>query len=187
MNYFLNHDFEDLLIKGRKTAQEALKDSIQEKVNDMGVEILFVGVANLRPPAESPENVIERGSGPGEENHGFSPVPVAAAFEKPIAELEGKIEELRHLSGSEEINIADEVGKLQSKANKLLTQTYSNLSPWQKTQVARHHNRPHALDYIQSWIDGFTPLAGDRSYAEDRGIIFCMGRFRGRSIIIIGT
>ncbi len=89
MNYFLNHNFEDLLIKGRKNAQQVLKENIQQKVNNMGVEILFVGVANLRPPAESPENVIERGSEPappGEEAQGLSPMPVAAAFEKPIAD-----------------------------------------------------------------------------------------------------
>ena len=89
VNYFLNHDFEELLIKGRKTAQQTLKENIQEKVNDMGVEILFIGVANLRPPAESPENVIERGSEPtppGEEGPRLSAMPVAAAFEKPIAD-----------------------------------------------------------------------------------------------------
>ena len=75
-------------------------------------------------------------------------------FEKPIAELEGKIEELRHLIGSDEVNIADEVSKLQSKVDKILVQTYSKLTPWQKTLVARHHDRPHALDYIAQLIDG---------------------------------
>ena len=119
VNYFLNHDFEDLLIKGRKTAQEALKNSIQEKVNDMGVEILFVGVANLRPPAESPENVIERGSGPGEENHGFSPVPVAAAFEKPIADgLFSQLDEFE--AGQEKMRLdaerTNEVGLIEYDA-----------------------------------------------------------------------
>ena len=87
-------------------------------------------------------------------------------FEKPIAELEGKIEELRHLSGSGTVNIADEVGKLQTKVDKLLLQTYSKLTPWQKTQVARHHDRPHAVDYINAWIEGFTPLAGDRAFGK---------------------
>lgn len=108
-------------------------------------------------------------------------------FEKPIAELEGKIEELRHLSGSGEVNIADEVGRLQGKIDKLLAQTYSKLTPWQKTQVARHHDRPHAVDYINTWIDGFTPLAGDRAFADDQAIIGGMGRFRGRTVMIIGT
>ena len=108
-------------------------------------------------------------------------------FEKPIAELEGKIEELRHLSGSGEINIAEEVGKLQTKVDKVLLQTYSNLTPWQKTQVARHNDRPHALDYIQSWVPDFLPLSGDRTYADDQAIIGGMGRFRGRTVMFIGT
>jgi len=108
-------------------------------------------------------------------------------FEKPIAELEGKIEELRHLSGAGEVNIADEVGKLQAKVDKLLVQTYSKLTPWQKTQVARHHDRPHALDYITAWIEDFTPLAGDRAFAEDKAIVGGMGRFRGRTVMVIGT
>ena len=85
VNYFLNHNFEDLLITGRKTAQQMLKDNIQKKVNDMGVEILFVGVANLRPPAESPDSITERGEFE-EEGPKLSPIPVAAAFEMPIAE-----------------------------------------------------------------------------------------------------
>jgi len=108
-------------------------------------------------------------------------------FEKPIAELEGKIEELRHLSGSGEVNIADEVGKLQSKVEKLLAETYSDLTPWQKTLVARHHDRPHAVDYIAAWFDEFTPLAGDRAFADDLAIIAGMGRFRGRTVMVIGT
>jgi len=108
-------------------------------------------------------------------------------FEKPIAELEGKIEELRHLVDSGELNIADEVSKLQAKADKLLTQTYAKLSPWQKAQVARHPDRPHAMDYISGLIDDFTPLAGDRAYAEDKAIVGGLGRFRGGSVVIIGT
>jgi len=108
-------------------------------------------------------------------------------FEKPIAELEGKIEELRHLSGSGEVNIADEVSKLQAKVDKLLVQTYSKLTPWQKTLVARHHDRPHAVDYISAWIEEFTPLAGDRAFADDLAIVGGMGRFRGRTVMVIGT
>ncbi len=108
-------------------------------------------------------------------------------FEKPIAELEGKIEELRHLSSSGEVNIADEVGKLQAKLDRLLVQTYSKLTPWQKTQVARHHDRPHTLDYIQAWFTDFTPLAGDRAFADDPAMIGGIGRFRGRSVVVIGT
>ncbi len=107
-------------------------------------------------------------------------------FEKPIAELEGKIEELRHLAGGGEVNIADEVGKLQGKAEKLLQQTYAKLSPWQKILVARHPERPHSVDYIDALIEDFTPLAGDRLFGEDRAIVGGLGRFRGRSVVVIG-
>jgi acetyl-CoA carboxylase carboxyl transferase subunit alpha len=107
-------------------------------------------------------------------------------FEKSIAELEGKIEELRHLSAGEELNIADEVGKLQAQADRMLRQTYGKLTPWQRVQVARHPNRPHASDYIDALITEFTPLAGDRAYAEDRAIIGGLGRFRGWSVAVIG-
>ncbi len=107
-------------------------------------------------------------------------------FEKPIAELEGKIEELRHLTGDGELNIADEVGKLQTKVERLLAQTYAKLSPWQKTQVARHPDRPNTTDYLDALIDDFTPLSGDRLFAEDRAIIGGLGRFRGRSVMVMG-
>lgn len=107
-------------------------------------------------------------------------------FEKPIAELEGKIEELRHLADTGEINIADEVGRLQGKLQKMLVTTYAKLTPWQKTQVARHPDRPHFLDYVGALVEDFTPLAGDRSFAEDRAIIGGLGRFRGRSVMVIG-
>ena len=107
-------------------------------------------------------------------------------FEKPIAELEGKIEELRHLSDHDSINIAEEVGRLQSKAERLLRQTYAKLSPWQKTLVARHPDRPHFSDYVSHLIDDFTPLAGDRAFAEDAAIIGGLGRFRGYSVMVMG-
>jgi acetyl-CoA carboxylase carboxyl transferase subunit alpha len=107
-------------------------------------------------------------------------------FEKPIAELEAKIEELRHLSGSGDINIAEEVSRLQAKADRLLEQTYSRLTPWQKVLVARHPDRPHFSDYIAALVTDFTPLAGDRAFAEDRAIIGGLGRFRGRSAVVIG-
>ena len=108
-------------------------------------------------------------------------------FEKPIAELEGKIEELRHLSGDSDVNIADEVGRLQGKVDKLLKATYTKLTPWQKAQVARHAQRPHALAYIAQLIDDFTPLAGDRAFAEDSAIVGGLGRFQGRSVVVIGN
>ncbi len=107
-------------------------------------------------------------------------------FEKPIAELEGKIQELRHLSGAGEVNIADEVSKLQTKVDRLLTSAYAKLTPWQKAQVARHSNRPHTVDYLASLIEDFTPLAGDRAFAEDQAIIGGLGRFKGRSVVVIG-
>ena len=107
-------------------------------------------------------------------------------FEKPIAELEGKIEELRHLSGSGDVNIADEVAKLQTKLERLLRSTYAKLTAWQKTQVARHPDRPHTLNYVEVLIEDFTPLAGDRAFAEDRAIVGGLGRFRGFSAVIIG-
>jgi acetyl-CoA carboxylase carboxyl transferase subunit alpha len=106
-------------------------------------------------------------------------------FEKPLAELEGKIEELRHLSNGNDINIADEVTRLEAKVDRLLRQTYAKLTPWQKVQLARHPDRPHGSDYIKELITEFTPLAGDRAFAEDRAIIGGLGRFRGRSVMVI--
>jgi acetyl-CoA carboxylase carboxyl transferase subunit alpha len=107
-------------------------------------------------------------------------------FEKPIAELEGRIAELRHLSETAGTSITDEVIKLQSKANKDLKATYQTLSPWQKTLVARHPDRPHFLDYIESIFTDFMELSGDRSFADDKAIIGGLGRFKGRSVMIIG-
>ena len=114
-------------------------------------------------------------------------MPAFLDFEKPIAEIEGKIEELRHLTEAGELNIADEVGKLQEKVNRLLKQTYSKLTPWQKVQVARHAQRPHFSDCVEALIEDFTPLAGDRAFAEDRAIIGGLGRFRGQAVMIMGT
>jgi acetyl-CoA carboxylase carboxyl transferase subunit alpha len=108
-------------------------------------------------------------------------------FEKPIAELEGKVEELRRLVDEGEVNIAEEVTKLQSKADRLLETTYAKLTAWQKAQVARHANRPHTLNYIDQLVEEFTPLAGDRTFAEDAAIIGGLGRFRGQSIMIMGN
>jgi acetyl-CoA carboxylase carboxyl transferase subunit alpha len=107
-------------------------------------------------------------------------------FEKPIADLEGKIAELRHLSSTSEVNIAEEVGRLQIKLEALLKHTYGRLTAWQKAQVARHVDRPHALDYIRRLITDFTPLAGDRAFAEDAAMVGGLGRLRGRSCLILG-
>ncbi len=106
-------------------------------------------------------------------------------FEKPLAELEGKIEELRHLSNGGDINIADEVARLEAKVDRLLRQTYAKLTPWQKVQLARHPDRPHGSDYVKALISEFMPLAGDRTYAEDSAVIGGIGRFRGRSVVVL--
>lgn len=107
-------------------------------------------------------------------------------FEKPILELEGKISELRHVNSDTQINIADEISRMQHKADKLLKSTYGKLTAAQKVQVARHQNRPHMLDYIEGMIEGFMPLAGDRNFAEDHALIGGLGRFKGQSCIIMG-
>src|SRR5437763_4369265 len=108
-------------------------------------------------------------------------------FERPIAELEGKIEELRHLSVDSGLNIAEEVGRLEAQAGRLLRQSYARLNSWQKVLVARHPDRPHCLDYIAGLISEFVPLAGDRAFAEDPAIVGGIGRFRGRSVMVLGT
>ncbi len=107
-------------------------------------------------------------------------------FEKPILELEGKVKELRLLSDGGELDIAEEVARLEGRASKLLAQTYAKLTAWQKTQVARHADRPHFKDYVETLITDFTPLAGDRLYGEDQAIIGGLGRFRGLSVMVIG-
>jgi acetyl-CoA carboxylase carboxyl transferase subunit alpha len=108
-------------------------------------------------------------------------------FEKPIAELEGKIEELKRLAAEDPaMDIAEEVLKLESKADQLLRDAYAKLTPWQKTLVARHPNRPHFVDYAKALFQDFTPLAGDRSFADDQAIIGGLASFHGRSIMVIG-
>jgi len=108
-------------------------------------------------------------------------------FEKPIAELESKIDELRKMSEAEDLNIAEEVAKLTEKADRQLRATYAKLTAWQKTQVARHPERPKANDFIRALITDWTPLAGDRAFADDAAILSGMGRFRGRSVVVLGT
>jgi acetyl-CoA carboxylase carboxyl transferase subunit alpha len=108
-------------------------------------------------------------------------------FEKPIAELEGKIEELRRLSEPDGLNITEEIVRLTSVADRLLRSTYAKLTPWQKTQVARHPDRPRATDYVLGLITEFTPLAGDRAFAEDAAVIGGLGRFRGQAVVVLGT
>ncbi|MBC6416839.1 MAG: acetyl-CoA carboxylase carboxyltransferase subunit alpha [Rhodospirillales bacterium] len=107
-------------------------------------------------------------------------------FEKPIADLDGKIADLRHLAESDGVNIGEEVRRLQAKSEKLLRSTYAKLTAWQKTQVARHQDRPHLTDYLDTLITDFTPLAGDRLYGEDRAVVGGMGRFHGRAVMVMG-
>jgi acetyl-CoA carboxylase carboxyl transferase subunit alpha len=108
-------------------------------------------------------------------------------FEKPIAELEGKIEELRRMSEPDGINIADEVARLTTVADRQLRTTYARLTPWQKTQVARHPDRPKAQDYIDGLITDFIPLAGDRAFADDAAILGGIGRFNDQPVMVLGT
>lgn len=107
-------------------------------------------------------------------------------FERPLAELEGKIRELRLLGDSGDLNLVDEIHRLQSKAERLLRQTYGKLTPWQKTQVARHAGRPRFGDYVGALIADFTPIAGDRAFGDDSSIVAGLGRFRGFSVMILG-
>ena len=107
-------------------------------------------------------------------------------FEKPILELEAKIAELKNVSSDSTVNISEEIGRLQVKADRLLKQTYTKLTPQQKVQVARHQERPHFLDYVKGFVEDFTPLAGDRNFGEDAALIGGMGRLNGRSVVIMG-
>jgi len=108
-------------------------------------------------------------------------------FEKPVAELEAKIEELRALqSDGDSIAIGEEINRIEGKAALALKELYGGLTPWQKTQVARHPQRPHCLDYISALITDFVPLAGDRKHGEDAAIVGGFGRFGGESICVIG-
>lgn len=108
-------------------------------------------------------------------------------FEKQIADLEGKIRELQSMGdGDESVNLDDDIARLQTKSQQALSDLYKKLNPWQKTQVARHPDRPHLKDYITTLIDDFQPLAGDRGFAEDHAIQAGIGRFRGQSVAVIG-
>jgi len=108
-------------------------------------------------------------------------------FEKSVAELENKIDELRKMSGPDGINIAEEIARLSEKADRQLRTAYAKLTPWQKVQVARHAQRPHTVDYIGALITEFSPLAGDRLFGEDKAIIGGIGRFNGQPVVVIGT
>jgi len=107
-------------------------------------------------------------------------------FEKPVAELDAKADELRATESSDAAAVSDEISRLEVKAALTLKELYEALTPWQKTQVARHPQRPHCLDYVHQLITDFVPLAGDRTFGEDEAIVGGFGRFKGESICIIG-
>jgi acetyl-CoA carboxylase carboxyl transferase subunit alpha len=108
-------------------------------------------------------------------------------FEKPVSDLEGKIQELRSLGERDDgVPVGEEIAKLEAKAQQALAEIYAKLTPWQKTQVARHPDRPHTGDYARNLIDEFMPLAGDRKYGEDGAIVAGLGFFRGRRVAVIG-
>src|SRR5919202_835192 len=108
-------------------------------------------------------------------------------FEKPVAELEAKLEELRALGANHDaVAISDDIGRLEAKAAQALKDLYATLSPWQKTLVARHPERPHFIDYCKTLIADFTPLAGDRKFGEDEAIVGGFGRFRGEPVCVLG-
>ncbi|HEX8389694.1 MAG TPA: acetyl-CoA carboxylase carboxyl transferase subunit alpha, partial [Sphingomonas sp.] len=112
-------------------------------------------------------------------------MPQFLDFEKPIAELQGRIDELRDAAADGTIDIAAEIGRLQAKSDKLLRDTFSRLTPWQKTQVARHPERPHFKHYAAELFDEFVPLAGDRAFADDQAILGGFATFRGRRVMVL--
>ena len=107
-------------------------------------------------------------------------------FEKNIVEIEAKIESLKLLAKDQDVDIAQEVNRLEQKLEKQVKLTYANLTPWQKLQVSRHPQRPHCLDYVHALIEDFTPLCGDRLFGDDEAMIGGIGRFKNISVVVIG-
>ncbi|HEY0044337.1 MAG TPA: acetyl-CoA carboxylase carboxyltransferase subunit alpha [Allosphingosinicella sp.] len=107
-------------------------------------------------------------------------------FEKSVAELDSRIEELRETAEGSDLNIDGDIDRLQAKSDKMLRETYAKLTPWQKTQVARHPDRPHFKDYVAGLIADFMPLAGDRNFGEDQAIVGGLGRLGTRKVVVIG-
>ncbi|MCB1458454.1 MAG: acetyl-CoA carboxylase carboxyl transferase subunit alpha, partial [Nitratireductor sp.] len=108
-------------------------------------------------------------------------------FEKPVADIEGKIHELRDVSESDDtVDLSGEIEKLEIRASETLADLYSKLTPWHKTQIARHPDRPHFNDYLEAFITDLIPLSGDRYFGEDKAVIAGFGRFDGESVAIIG-
>ena len=113
-------------------------------------------------------------------------MPSFLDFEKPVAELQNRIDELRDTAADGTVDIDAEIARLQAKSDKLVRDTYAKLTPWQKTLVARHPERPHFKDYVAALFDDFMPLAGDRAFADDQAILGGLARFRGRKVMVIG-
>lgn len=107
-------------------------------------------------------------------------------FEKNIVEIEAKIESLKHLAEGQDVDISQEVSRLQQKLERQVKSSYSNLSSWEKSQVARHPGRPHCLDYVYALIEDFTPLCGDRLFADDEAMVGGIGRFKNISVVVLG-
>ena len=113
-------------------------------------------------------------------------MPTFLDFEKAVAELEARVAELRETASAGETNIEAEIARLEERAERALRETYARLTPWQKTQVARHPERPHFKDYVDALVEDFVPLAGDRNFGEDEAIVGGLGRLRGRKVMLIG-
>jgi acetyl-CoA carboxylase carboxyl transferase subunit alpha len=113
-------------------------------------------------------------------------MPTFLDFEKPVGEIEARVAELRETASAGEPNIEAEIGRLEERAERMLRETYARLTPWQKTQVARHPERPHFKDYVAALVADFVPLAGDRAFGEDQAIIGGFGRLGGRKVVLIG-
>ncbi|HLL59016.1 MAG TPA: acetyl-CoA carboxylase carboxyl transferase subunit alpha, partial [Allosphingosinicella sp.] len=113
-------------------------------------------------------------------------MPTFLDFEKPLAELDARVNELRDTAQAGALNIDAEIEKLQAKSERMLRETYARLTPWQKTQVARHPERPHFKDYIAGLMDEFVPLSGDRSFGNDQAIVGGLGKLNGRKVMVIG-
>ncbi|MBN8848961.1 MULTISPECIES: acetyl-CoA carboxylase carboxyltransferase subunit alpha [unclassified Sphingomonas] len=113
-------------------------------------------------------------------------MPTFLDFEKPIAELQARIDELRETGADGGVDLSAEIARLQAKSDKLLRDTFAKLTPWQKTQIARHPERPHFRDYVAGLFDEFVPLAGDRGFADDQAILGGFATFRGHRVLVLG-
>ncbi len=113
-------------------------------------------------------------------------MPTFLDFEKPLSELDARVTELRETAEAGSLNIDSEIERLQAKSERMLRDTYAKLTPWQKTQVARHPERPHFKDYVAGLIDDFVPLSGDRAFGDDQAIIGGLGRLKGRKVMLLG-